>query len=384
MRGCIAAFPTRDHTVQTPCLMPSTAAPIPVALPGGRGYSIHFAPLPDWPGLLAEAGLRAGRCLVVTDAQVAAWYRAPLEAALHAAAWTPATIVLAPGEATKAPDALQAIYDAALAWEIDRKTPVLALGGGVVGDLAGYAAATLLRGLPLIQLPTTLIAQVDSAIGGKTGINHPAGKNLIGAFHQPRLVCIDLTMLTTLPALEWTSGLAEVVKHALIADADFLGFLEENGTGILARDEHLVGETVYRAARIKAVVVSEDEREQGRRAILNFGHTFGHAIERVAGYGRFTHGEAVALGMQAALHLSHRLHPDLPLERLQHLVRRIPVRHTLAAWPVPALMQAMRSDKKGEAGTQRFVVLRRPGEAYVTADVLPSDVAAAWAFAQAC
>jgi 3-dehydroquinate synthase len=290
--------------------------------------------------------------------------------------------VLAPGEITKAPHALQAIYDAALAWEIDRKTPVLALGGGVVGDLAGYAAATLLRGLPLVQLPTTLIAQVDSAIGGKTGINHPVGKNLIGAFHQPSLVCIDLTMLATLPVLEWTSGLAEVVKHALIADAGFLAFLEANGPGILAREEHLAGETVYRAAAIKAVVVSEDEREQGRRAILNFGHTFGHAIERVAGYGQFTHGEAVALGMRAALHLSHRLHPDLPLERLNHLVRQIPVRHTLADWPVSSLMEAMRSDKKAEAGTQHFVLLRRPGEAYVTADVAMPYVADAWAFAQ--
>ncbi len=357
------------------------STPISVSLPDGRGYAIHFEDLRKAPRLMAEAGLRAGRCVVVTDAHVAASYQAPLEDALCAAGWTPKVVVLPPGEATKAPAPLQTLYDAALRWGIDRKTPVLALGGGVVGDLAGFAAATLLRGLPLVQLPTTLIAQVDSAIGGKTGINHAIGKNLIGAFHQPRLVCTDLATLATLPALEWTSGLAEVVKHALIADADFLDFLEMNWLEVLAREAAVVGEMVYRAARIKAVVVSEDEREQGRRAILNFGHTFGHAIERVAGYGQFTHGEAVALGMRAALHLSHRLHPEAPLERAHRLVRRLPVRNRLADLPVAALMEAMRFDKKIEAGTQRFVVLRRLGEAYVTAALSQIDVEAAWAFA---
>ena len=358
------------------------ATPIPVSLPGGRGYAIHLAVLHDAPRLMAEAGLRVGRCLVVTDAQVAALYQAPLEDALHAAGWTPKTIALPPGEATKAPGPLQTIYDTALAWGIDRKTPVLALGGGVVGDLAGFAAATLLRGLPFVQLPTTLIAQVDSAIGGKTGINHAVGKNLVGAFHQPRLVCLDLTTLNTLPLLEWTSGLAEVVKHALIADVDFLAFLEENAAAVLAREARIVGEMVYRAARIKAVVVSEDEREQGRRAILNFGHTFGHAIERVAGYGQFTHGEAVALGMRAALHLSHRLHPELLLERAHRLVRQIPVRNRLADLPVEVLTAAMQFDKKVDAGTQRLVVLKRLGEAYVTTAATPADVEAAWAFAR--
>ena len=364
-------------------MLPVTlSTPISVSLPGGRGYAIHFEDLRETPRLMAEAGLRAGRCLVVTDEHVAALYQTPLEDALRASGWTPKSLVLHPGEAAKAAAPLETIYDAALRWGIDRKTPVLALGGGVVGDLAGFAAATLLRGLPLVQLPTTLIAQVDSAIGGKTGINHPVGKNLIGAFHQPRLVCADLATLATLPALEWTSGLAEVVKHALIADADFLDFLEANWPEVLAREAGVVGEMVYWAARIKAVVVSEDEREQGRRAVLNFGHTFGHAIERVAGYGQFTHGEAVALGMRAALHLSHRLHPGVPLERPQRLVQQLPVRNRLADLPVPALMEAMRFDKKVEAGTQRFVVLRRAGEAYVTAAVSQADVEAAWAFAR--
>ncbi len=356
--------------------------PLPVSLPGGRGYAIHVAALREVPRLMAEAGLRTGRCLVVTDTNVATLYQASLENALREAGWTPKTIALPPGEATKAPGPLQRIYDDALAWGIDRKTPVLALGGGVVGDLAGFAAATLLRGLPFAQLPTTLIAQVDSAIGGKTGINHAVGKNLVGAFHQPRLVCVDLATLSTLPSLEWTSGLAEVVKHAFIADVDFLDFLETNWPAVLARETGVVGEMVYRAAGIKAVVVSEDEREQGRRAILNFGHTFGHAIERVAGYGQFTHGEAVALGMRAALHLSHRLHPDLPLERAYRLARQLPVRNRLADLPEAALTQAMRFDKKVEAGTLRFVVLRRLGEAYVTSEASQADVEAAWAFAR--
>lgn len=358
------------------------AAPIPVSLPGGRDYAIHFEELRETPRLMTEAGLRAGRCLVVTDEHVAALHRMPLEETLRAAGWTPKSLTLSPGETTKSASSLQTIYEAALRWGLDRKTPVLALGGGVVGDLAGFAAATLLRGLPLIQLPTTLVAQVDSAIGGKTGINHAVGKNLIGAFHQPRLVCADLATLATLPDLEWTSGLAEVVKHALIAEMDFLDFLETNWPKVRAREAATVGEMVYRAARIKAVVVSEDEREQGRRAILNFGHTFGHAIERVAGYGQFTHGEAVALGMRAALHLSQRLHPDVSLERAHRLVQQLPVRNRLADVPVAALMEAMRFDKKIEAKTQRFVVLRRVGEAYVTAAATPADVEAAWAFAR--
>ena len=356
--------------------------PISLTLPEGRGYAIHFEGLRETPRLMAGAGLRTGRCLVVTDEHVAALYQTPLEEALRAGGWKPKSLVLPPGEAAKAPGPLATIYDAALQWGIDRKTPVLALGGGVVGDLAGFAAATLLRGLPFVQLPTTLIAQVDSALGGKTGINHAVGKNLIGAFHQPRLVCADLTTLATLPTLEWTSGLAEVVKHALIADAAFLDFLETNWTNLLAREAAVVGEMVYRAAGIKAMVVNEDEREQGRRAILNFGHTFGHAIERVAGYGQFTHGEAVALGMQAALHLSHSLHPDVPLERAHRLVQQLPVRNRLAGLSVASLMEAMQFDKKVEAGTQRLVVLRRPGEAYVTAGASQADVEAAWAFAR--
>lgn len=352
-------------------------SPLPVLLDRERSYALHFSPLEDVPSLLNETGLRPGRCLLVTDENVASLYLSSLLVALTGSGWMPYEIVLVPGESTKSTSALQTIYDEALAWGIDRKTPVLALGGGVVGDLAGFAAASLLRGLPLVQIPTTLIAQVDSAIGGKTGINHRSGKNLIGAFHQPRLVCTDVRTLQTLPEREWSSGLAEVVKHALVADAGFFDTLDANWAALLKRSPEVVENVVYHAARIKTQVVAEDEREQGRRAILNFGHTFGHAIERVAGYGTFTHGEAVALGMRAALHLSHHLQPDLSVRRALDLVRRIPGPDHVSA-PVSALMEAMLFDKKVEAGQLRLILLRAIGEAYVTARATEEEVRAAW------
>lgn len=355
--------------------------PISIRLGSERGYRLFFEPLDTLPHLLVAHDVRPGRTLVVTDTHVAEHYRGRLEQALVEAGWTPRTLILPPGETTKSNEHLQAIYDAALAWGIDRHTPVLALGGGVVGDLAGFAAATLLRGLPLVQIPTTLIAQVDSAIGGKTGINHDVGKNLIGAFHQPLFVCIDRSTLQTLPEREWTSGLAEVVKHALIADRALVARLEAEWQAVLDRSDTVVPEVIHRAAAIKASVVSEDEREAGRRAILNFGHTFGHAIERVAGYGTFTHGEAVALGMRAALYLSHVRHPELPLERADRLVQQIPVPPGLGELATTDLMDAMQADKKARAGSLRFVVLRSIGEAYVTGDVSTADVEAAWAFA---
>ncbi len=359
------------------------ASSLTVALPEGRSYALRFRPLAELPARMTEAGLRRGRCLVVTDEHVAGHYRRVVEEALGEAGWTPHVLVLPPGEPTKSAGHVRRIYDEALAWGIDRRTPVVALGGGVVGDVAGFAAATLLRGLPLVQCPTTLIAQVDSALGGKTGINHVAGKNLVGAFHQPRLVLADVHVLRTLPEREWTSGLAEVIKHALIADPALFTFIEEHIDAVLERDLAVVGRLVPRAAHVKIRIVQEDEREQGRRAILNFGHTFGHAIERVAGYGAFTHGEAVALGMRAALWLSHRLHgAAVPFERADRLVRRIPVPSGLAALDTGALNEAMQSDKKARAGRVRFVLMRRLGAAYLTADVAKSDVQRAWAYAK--
>lgn len=349
-----------------------------VTLSEGRSYPICFASLQDVPTLLSRSSLRPGRCLLVTDTHVAPLYAAPLEAALTAAGWTPKRWVLPAGEASKSWDVLQRLYDAALTWGIDRKTPILALGGGVVGDLAGFAAATLLRGLPLIQIPTTLVAQVDSAIGGKTGINHAVGKNLIGAFHHPHCVAVDPTTLQTLPEREWTSGLAEVFKHALIADPGFFDFLTTNQAAILARDTSLLPTLLHQAIAIKAEVVGADEREQGRRAILNFGHTFGHAIEAVAGYGHFTHGEAVALGMRAALHLSRAFHANLDYDAATALLDGLPTPPGVAALSLPALMAAMRHDKKSEDGRLRVVLLSRIGHAYVTGNVAAQQIEAAW------
>lgn len=355
-------------------------APIEVTLDGGRSYPIHFRSLAEVPTLMNEAGLRTGRCLLITDENVAAHYRTPLRTALERAGWAPHVIVVPPGEATKSSEPLKSIYDAALRWGIDRETPVVALGGGVVGDLAGFAAATLLRGVPLVHCPTSLIAQVDSAIGGKTGINHAVGKNLIGAFYQPALVVADVRTMDTLPQREWTSGMAEVIKHALIADPELVRFLEAHITDLMLRRGEAIAEMVRRAARVKVQVVSDDEREQGRRAILNFGHTFGHAIEREAGYGAFTHGEAVAVGMRAALALSHRFHPSLDVERADALIHTIPIEGNPGTLSLSALQTAMKYDKKNKGDAVRFVLLDRLGHAYVTDEPDDADLCHAWEF----
>jgi 3-dehydroquinate synthase len=350
---------------------------------GDRSYDVHFRSLRTLPDLLAATDLRVGRCLVVTDENVAAHYRTPLTRTLEEAGWTVKTVVLPPGESTKSAEHLHTVYDEALDWGIDRQTPVFSLGGGVIGDLAGFAAATLLRGLPLVHLPTSLLAQVDAAVGGKTAINHRTGKNLIGAFYQPRLVCADPTTLDTLPMDEYTGGMAEVVKHALIGDVDLVEYLEAHLAPVFSRrDREAVAETIERAVQVKAEVVSADERETGRRAVLNFGHTFAHAIEAVAGYGTFSHGEAVAVGMRAGLYLSHRRHPEaIPRDRADHLIRAIPVDADPSALSFDALYRAMDADKKNEGDTVRFVVLDQLGHATVTDDVSRTEAEQAWAFA---
>ena len=356
-----------------------SAAPIVhIPLTGGRSYSVQFGPLDTLPALMEECGLRRGRCIVITDSQVARLYRPAMAEALEPSGWSPRIIEIPAGERSKRLATLSRIYDTTLSWKIDRRTPVIALGGGVVGDLAGFAAATLLRGLPLIHVPTTLIAQVDSAIGGKTGINHSTGKNLIGTFYQPVCTLADLTVLTTLSEIVWTSGLAEVVKHALIEPGDFIDDLENHWSRLVQRDTTAVSAIVPRAAAIKAAIVSEDEQEANRRAVLNLGHTFGHAIERIAGYGTFTHGEAVALGMRAALHLSDILHSDFPRQRTMALVERIPVRASLTGYSVDALMDAMYYDKKVEAGELRLILLRTHGDPYVASGISPMQIRAAW------
>ena len=360
----------------------SSPAPLTVRLGDGRGYPIHFRSLRDTPDLMEQAGLSPGRCLLITDENVGAHYRSPLHTALRRGGWDPHDITVPAGEATKSAEHLQAIYDEALSAGIDRETPVLALGGGVVGDLAGFAAATLLRGVPLVHLPTSLIAQVDSSIGGKTGINHAAGKNLIGAFYQPRLVVSDVRTIDTLPQREWTSGMAEVIKHALIADEALVSFLESHITDLMLRRTDAVASMIRRAARVKVDVVAADEREQGRRAILNFGHTFGHAIEREAGYGAFTHGEAVAVGMRAALCLSHRLTPSFDLERTDALVRTIPIEGDPGQIALSTLKDAMAHDKKNKGDAVRFIVLDAIGQARLTDTPTHADLRHAWNFAK--
>lgn len=370
---------------------PSTPSqPIPVHLPEGRSYQVRFTPLVNAPAHLTDTGLRPGRCLVVTDSIVAPLYLGALASALEGSGWHPVARVVPAGEASKGLQTLSALYDWALGLGIDRQTPLLALGGGVVGDLGGFLAATLLRGLPLVHLPTTVIAQVDSAIGGKTGINHAAGKNLIGAFHQPRLVLTDVATLGTLPEREYRSGLSEVVKHALLDGEEAIHQLSTDLASVLQRAPGPLAATIQKAVAFKASVVSEDERESGRRAMLNLGHTFAHAIEKAEGYGRFTHGEAVALGLRAALHLSASVQtgrvwtaPSLP-EPFAHadaLVARLPGTGPLRA-SNEELIATMQTDKKRSGAHLRFVVLDAPGAPRVTADIPTGAIAAALSFAR--
>ncbi len=364
-----------------------TLSPIHVTLPEDRGYDVCFDALESAPRHLNDVGLEAGRALVVTDDTVGPLHLDRLARALEGDGWHLEVATVPAGEGTKSVGEWSGLLDWALGLGIDRSTPVLALGGGVVGDLAGFVAASLLRGLPLVHLPTTTISQVDSAIGGKTGINHMEGKNLIGAFHQPRLVLADPSVLDTLPDRDYRSGLAEAVEHALISDAALARRLEEEWDGLLGRDLEVAAPLIRDSAAVKARVVSDDELEAGRRALLNFGHTFGHALEREAGYGALTHGEAVAIGMRAALHLSESLRLGHVADSLgafedaDSLVRRL----TPAApdLEVNALIEAMRSDKKRTAAGLRFVVLEDVGSARLASDVPELWIRAAWTFALA-
>jgi 3-dehydroquinate synthase len=272
---------------------------------------------------------------------------------------------------------LQRLYDWALPLAIERTTPVFALGGGVVGDLAGFAASTLLRGLPLVHVPTTLLAQVDSSIGGKTGINHACGKNLIGSFYPPTLVLSDANALSTLPDREFYSGLAEVVKHAILDGGPLLRQMEESRGRLLQRDPSVLNRIIPEAASVKATIVSADEREGGIRAHLNLGHTTGHAIETVSGYGVFTHGEAVSVGMLIALMVSRSRHPESDFSSAWRLVASLPVSPSIRQLRAADLIAATAFDKKRDSGKMRFVLLRAPGAAYVD-EIGDPEFEAAW------
>jgi 3-dehydroquinate synthase len=303
-----------------------------------------------------------GDCLIVSNVTVAPLYGDRILANLPGKKTT--TIELPDGEAYKNLATMQTVLDGLVETGANRDTTVVALGGGVVGDITGFAAACYMRGVSFIQVPTTLLAQVDSSVGGKTGVNHPKGKNLIGAFHQPQVVMIDTDTLSTLPDRELKAGMAEVIKHGAICDIEYFGWLEENMQALLDKEPAALAHAIRRSCEIKAGVVAEDEREAGRRAILNFGHTFGHAIEHSCGYGEWLHGEAVAAGMLMAAELSDIAETDVT--RLRTLI-------AAAGLPVapPSIseddwMRAMGMDKKVQQKQLRFVLLQSLGDAHVT------------------
>ena len=338
---------------------------------GERSYPIIIG-----SGLLSDhdlaAAVRGPSALIVSNETIGPLYLDTVLARLPGK--NVANVLLPDGEEYKNLDAVSRILDALADSGARRDTTVIALGGGVVGDIAGFAAACYMRGVDFIQVPTTLLAQVDSSVGGKTGVNHPRGKNLVGAFHQPRLVLIDTATLDTLPERELKAGIAEVIKHGAIADAEFFAWLEDNMPALLARDPGALAQAIRRCCEIKAGVVAEDEREQGRRAILNFGHTFGHAIEHSVGYGDWLHGEAVAAGMVMACQISGLEPADS--ERLRALVAAagLPV----APPPVGSdtLRKAMGMDKKALGSRLRFIVLDTLGSARVTDDIDEARLAA--------
>jgi 3-dehydroquinate synthase len=335
---------------------------------GPNSHSAHVgSDLLDSLGDLArEAGLQAERSAIITDSNVGALYAERVVTALSRTGFDVQVIEVAAGEPSKSLTTLELVYDRLVVAELDRSSAIFALGGGVVGDLAGFAAATYLRGLALVQVPTTLVAQVDSALGGKTAVNHPAAKNLVGAFYQPRLVVADCSTLATLPEREFREGLAEVIKYGAIMDAPLLDWLEREMSAILARDQLRLAEIVERSLRHKASVVSRDEREGGLRKILNFGHTFGHALEAAAGYGNYLHGEAVAIGMVAAVQLSSR-YAGLSADEASRLERLIEATGLPAAmpsgWHGQDFIHALNLDKKRAGNSIEFVLLDRLGHA---------------------
>jgi 3-dehydroquinate synthase len=338
---------------------------------GERSYPIHVG-----AGLLTHAELITARLpqpkvAIVTNATIAPLYLTPLTRALETRGVRVVSVVLPDGEAYKTWETLNRILDALIDNHCERKTALLALGGGVIGDLAGFAAAVYQRGVPYVQIPTTLLAQVDSAVGGKTAINHPQGKNMIGAFYQPLAVLADTDTLSTLPDRELAAGIAEVIKYGLIRDAAFFDWLENNVDRVMAREPEALAHAIQCSCRNKAEIVALDEREAGLRALLNYGHTFGHAIEAGLNFGVWLHGEAVACGMVLATRLSHRmgLITRQDVSRVIDILSRARLPVTAPDLGSGRYLELMGHDKKVEAGRLRFVLLKRIGEAFVSADI---------------
>jgi 3-dehydroquinate synthase len=351
----------------------------------GRSYEVRVG-----SGLLADLSAQCGKLLrkervpIVTDAHVADHWRDTVETALLSAGHEPRWLMLDPGEGTKSWEGLRRVVDWLLAEEVERGDNILALGGGVIGDLAGFAASILKRGCGFVQLPTTLLAQVDSSVGGKTAINASAGKNLVGAFHQPSLVLADLDTLTTLPARQMRAGFAEVIKYGVLGDAKFFEWCERNGPQVLAGDRTLQEYAVTESVRTKARIVADDERETtGARAMLNLGHTFGHALEAESGFSdSLLHGEAVALGMVLAARYSARREyiAEEDAERVAAAIAKAGLPSEIAALGLAAdgrkLAAHMLHDKKMDAGTLPFVLLAAIGQAFLDREVSLEDVAA--------
>jgi len=342
---------------------------------GDRSYEIHVG-----PGLLARAGdliaaaAGGGRRFVVTHPVIERLHGESLRHGLGAVPYE--TILVPSGERQKSLRRAGALWDALQAAGADRRSVVVAFGGGVIGDLAGFAAAAYMRGIAYVQIPTTLLAQVDSSVGGKVAVNHPAAKNLIGAFHQPRLVLADPAVLQTLRARDYRSGLAEVVKHAAVADADLFAWLEADTRAAAGRDSSAIAHMVRRSCEIKAEVVRRDERESGLRAVLNFGHTLGHGLESVMGYRALRHGEGVAIGMVAAARIGQLLGMCSPQvgDRLAALLEALRLPTRIPGTPLSGILNAMRSDKKAVDGTPRFVLPRDIGTVQAGCEVPPGTV----------
>lgn len=339
---------------------------------GDRSYPIYIG-----PGVLADkhlfkSAMRGNKVAIVTNETVGPLYLDRVKGLLSG--FDVLEVVLPDGEQYKTLEYLNKIYDALLQARCNRDVTLIALGGGVIGDMTGFAAATYQRGVDFVQVPTTLLSQVDSSVGGKTGVNHALGKNMIGSFYQPRAVFIDIDTLDTLPDTEFSAGLAEVIKYGLIIDADFFAWLEEHIEDLVKRDKAALEHAILVSCQTKAEVVAKDEREAGVRALLNLGHTFGHAIEAGMGYGAWLHGEAVAAGMVMAADLSHRLGwvSSDDVDRVRNLLSRakLPVNGP-SDLAVDTYLDLMAVDKKVQQGEMRFVLLKSIGDSVVTADVDP-------------
>ena len=334
---------------------------------GERRYPIFIGSDLD-PKALLEPYIHGRQVMIVSNETVAPLYLARYVAAIEALGKTVATCILPDGEKYKNIEHLNLIFDALLASGFNRDCTVLALGGGVIGDMAGFASACFQRGVYFIQVPTTLLSQVDSSVGGKTGINHPLGKNMIGAFQQPQVVLADMSQLKTLPPRELSAGLAEVIKYALLGDADFLAWLEQHMDDLVKGDEAALAEAVYRSCAHKARIVANDEKEQGERALLNLGHTFGHAIESYLGYGEWLHGEAVATGMVMAADLSQRMGwiSAEDLARTKNIIQRANLPIVCPQIPLDDFLAYMAHDKKVLNGQLRLVLMQAVGQAIIT------------------